>query len=243
MSFGTLTGAMTSGIDMFVGGQLTKAELEVEDEMAAEYNGLKLVFQFNPETIKINRYQSTTQTSSGGTEGTRPRQGAVPLKDSKLVINNLIFDTYEEKPSKNVYEEYIEKLEKMLSYDPGKHAPCQLVFTWGKFTESFSGNRRLTCWLASLDTEYTMFLNDGTPCRAKVNMTLDTGPRPEDAEEQHSPDHAKLHVVKRGDTLADIAAVEYDNPGEWRRIANANEIDDPLAIQPGMKLIVPPILS
>ena len=49
-------------------------------------------------------------------------------------------------------------------------------------------------------------------------------------------------TVRRGQSLADIAADEYDNPAEWRRIADANQIDDPMALAPGMKLIVPPIL-
>ena len=50
-------------------------------------------------------------------------------------------------------------------------------------------------------------------------------------------------TVRRGDTLAAIAHVEYNDPGEWRRIANANDIDDPMSLKPGMKLLVPPILS
>ena len=91
-----------------------------------------------------------------------------------------------------------------------------------------------------------MFLNNGTPVRAKVNMTLKTGLPPDEQEAQHgkaSPDHAKLYTVRRGDTLADIAYHEYDNAGEWRRIANLNHIDDPMSLKPGMKLLVPPILE
>jgi len=51
-----------------------------------------------------------------------------------------------------------------------------------------------------------------------------------------------MRVVKRGETLHSIAESEYRNAGEWRRIADANNIDDPLAVQPGSKLLIPPIL-
>ena len=58
---GSLTGALTSGLDLFVGGQLEKAYLEVdkEDDRATS-KGEKLTFQFNPETIKVNRVQART---------------------------------------------------------------------------------------------------------------------------------------------------------------------------------------
>jgi hypothetical protein len=239
---GSITGMMTSGVDLFVGGQLTKAVLEVDkDDDRAEYR--KLEFQFNPETIKINRAQPGTRTPVQGKGDVQEQQNAAPLNESTMVLSNMIFDTYEEKPFGSVYEKYIEALEHMAGVDPEKHAPPYLVFTWGRFSQSFKNNRQLKCKLDNLDVEYTMFLNDGTPVRAKVNMTLKLGLKAEDQEKFQSPDHAKLVTVKRGDTLADIASIEYDNPAEWRRIANANNIDDPMSLTPGTKLIVPPILS
>jgi nucleoid-associated protein YgaU len=39
-----------------------------------------------------------------------------------------------------------------------------------------------------------------------------------------------------------IAAREYEDPAEWRRIADANGIDDPLQLEPGRRLMIPPIL-
>jgi len=49
--------------------------------------------------------------------------------------------------------------------------------------------------------------------------------------------------VQRGDTLQNIAWKEYDDPAEWRRIADFNAVDDPMALEPGTKLLVPPILK
>jgi hypothetical protein len=244
---GSLAGMATTGIDLFVGGQLTKAMLMVDQSddrsgMLGEF----LEFQFNPETIKINRAQSRTSTPVMGTQDRQQDQNAAPQNESTIQLSNIIFDTYENKPFDSVYVKYIKMLEDFVGYDPHKHAPPNLIFTWGRFTGDLSADAALKCKLDNLDVEYTMFLNDGTPVRAKVNMTLRLGLTHEeqaDSKSMKSPDHAKLVTVKRGETLSDIAAVEYDNPGEWRRIAAANEIDDPMSIAPGTKLIVPPILS
>jgi len=59
---------------------------------------------------------------------------------------------------------------------------------------------------------------------------------------RNSPDHTKRRTLKSGETLALIASEEYDDPGEWRRIADANGIDDPRDVKPGTVLTLPPIL-
>jgi nucleoid-associated protein YgaU len=42
-----------------------------------------------------------------------------------------------------------------------------------------------------------------------------------------------------GETLSDIAAELYRDPTQWRPIAIANGIADPLSIEPGQALRVP----
>ncbi len=53
----------------------------------------------------------------------------------------------------------------------------------------------------------------------------------------------KVHVVKKGDTLWDIAGFYYNNPFLWRNIYNANldKIEDPHWIYPGQEFIIPDI--
>jgi nucleoid-associated protein YgaU len=46
-------------------------------------------------------------------------------------------------------------------------------------------------------------------------------------------------TLRRGQTLASIAAAEYHDARCWRQIAEANGIDDPLALQPGTLLMLP----
>ena len=64
----------------------------------------------------------------------------------------------------------------------------------------------------------------------------------EEQTEHESPDNAKVRAVLRGDTLQSIAFAEYDDPAEWRRIADSNGIDDPSDLRPGQRLLIPPIL-
>jgi nucleoid-associated protein YgaU len=52
---------------------------------------------------------------------------------------------------------------------------------------------------------------------------------------------AKRWVVKHGETLASIAAKGYNDPRKWRPIAEANGMDDPQDLQPGMSLTLPPL--
>jgi nucleoid-associated protein YgaU len=46
--------------------------------------------------------------------------------------------------------------------------------------------------------------------------------------------------VVAGDTLASVAYAEYGDPNGWRRLAEANDIDDPLRLRDGVVLHVPP---
>ena len=97
-----------------------------------------------------------------------------------------------------------------------------------------------------MTVDYTLFLPDATPVCAKVDVSLEqikTKPQESKETPKQSPDHAKLYTVKKGDTLQGIAMAEYEDPREWRRIAKTNNLDDPMELRPGMKLLVPPILK
>lgn len=238
----TLTGMITGGLDMAFGGEPTKIALTPDDERATMPK-IPFELQFNPESLKITRAQARTSTPVMGSQDRPADQNAAPQRSSTMQFT-VYFDTYEERSS--VYTKYIKTLESFVGYDQGKHAPVMLVMTYGNFTNELTAMSALKCKLDNLDVEYTMFLKNGTPVRAKVGMTFRLGLTPEDQNalaQPNSPDHAKLVTLKRGHTLADVAAEEYDNPAEWRRIARANNIDDPMDLEPGAKLIVPPILT
>jgi nucleoid-associated protein YgaU len=89
-----------------------------------------------------------------------------------------------------------------------------------------------------------MFLSDGTPVRASLNVTLKEYKELEIQVKEislQSADRTKTRQVKQGDSLWFIAAKEYGNPALWRHIAEANKIDNPRVLKPGMELIIPPL--
>ncbi len=49
----------------------------------------------------------------------------------------------------------------------------------------------------------------------------------------------KSALVHEADTLAHIAYRSYRSPSRWRDVAMANDIDDPLRVGPGRKLLIP----
>jgi nucleoid-associated protein YgaU len=96
--------------------------------------------------------------------------------------------------------------------------------------------------LQQLQLQFTMFTALGQPVRATANCVFKQWvPTSEDLKKQSlmSSDVAKVWVVKRGQSLATIASAEYGDPRAWRIIADANGIDNPLALSPGTRLLLP----
>lgn len=111
------------------------------------------------------------------------------------------------------------------------------MFQWG-------GDWQFKAAVTSISVKYTLFRQNGTPVRAVATLSLQEG---DDSSEQRAQNPTsgslpgyKKREVKPHDTLAGIAFQEYGTSTEWRRIAEANQIDDPLAIKPGMILAIPP---
>jgi nucleoid-associated protein YgaU len=130
----------------------------------------------------------------------------------------------------------------LIKIDPEAHAPPVLQFSWGP---SFPGARErnvFKCVVASVRQQFTFFSPIGMPLRAKLTVELREYKSLADQIRQlnlQSADQTKAHVVLEGETLPSIAYQEYGDPTVWRQIADANAIDDPLAVAPGAILSVP----
>lgn len=129
------------------------------------------------------------------------------------------------------------RIETMALIDPDLHRPPHLLFSWGSL--QFDGV------LEEVESRFILFHPDGTPLRAALGLRFRERLPGEDEDRKplQSPDRAKRRVVRQGDTLPLIAFQEYRDPGEWRRIAAANEISDPQELSPGQVILVPPILG
>jgi len=141
------------------------------------------------------------------------------------------------------------------------HAPPKCLFTWGvpgmeapnggvaedspNPTEQFGPVSNapfwFTCVIESIDRKFLLFSPEGVPLRARVTVKMrEHKTIKEMVAELQSADHTKARVLKHRERLDLIAAKEYGDPAEWRRIAEANDFDDPRRVRPGTPLSIPP---
>jgi len=155
--------------------------------------------------------------------------------DADTLTMELFFDTYTNKGGSDVREE-TKKISRLLEIDPELHAPPPVKFVWGGL--------EFNAVIERLTQRFTMFLENGVPVRATLNVTFkeyktieeQLNPKP-----KRSSDWTKFRVIAEGDQLYLIAAAEYGDPVLWRRIADANDIENPRLLQPGMEIRLPPL--
>lgn len=167
--------------------------------------------------------------------------------NARTVTMDLFFDTYEMGLDVRLFTDRItgwdagsmfsgipDVAKGLMDIDSELHAPPVCLFIWGTYI--------FQCIVERVTKKFTMFLPEGIPVRATLNVTLKEY-REVDVQvrelDLHSADITKSWVVKHGDSLWSIADTEYGNPKEWRRIASANKITNPRELEPGRQLVVP----
>jgi hypothetical protein len=96
--------------------------------------------------------------------------------------------------------------------------------------------------LEEVTVDYQRFDFSGTPVWAKVRIVLveySSEYKPTNPTSGGVPGRAK-HVLSQGENVMQIAQRAYGSPNAWRRVAEANGIDDPLRLKPGHALMLPP---
>jgi len=208
---------------------------------------------FNPTDISRSR-SVEWEGPVGGLAGTVPgrRQQFLAVAPETLSVS-LLFDTYESRGytdsrvvgslpnpgGANAFASDVTRLTDevvaLAEIDAGTGRPPVCLISWGQYAHIFTGV------LVQLDQRFTMFLPDGTPVRATLEcrFTEYRPPAPTQAGESLPAGAPTSRVLRRGDTLHDIAAQEYGDPGRWREIARANKITNPMRVGPGTVLTIP----
>ena len=204
----------------------------------------KIPVTFNPATYTVSR-----TVSYGGNQndnGTQLQQKNYPVLNYTGVNNDtlsleLMFNKYEFQHYSNQVKytsddlsiiKEVKEIEALTLLKDSLHRPPLCKFVWSSF--SFEG------YVTSFSANYTMFLDDGTPVRAKVNLTIQGAESGNDAKIPfQSPDRTKSRTLQEGQQLWEISYEEYENPEMWREIAKANGIRNPLNIKSGMQLVIP----
>jgi nucleoid-associated protein YgaU len=205
---------------------LVKAHLEI---LQPEVPVPIIPVRFNPTQYQIVKNNTFQEIPIPGLE-------AGPLQfirgTASQLTTELLLDTSD--TLVDVRLAYTDQLRGLLDVDSELHAPPILRFTWD--TQVFVGVA------SSMTFGYQLFTPEGIPLRCKLNLTLQEY-LPVEVQvakmDRHSPDVDKTWVVRRGDTLSDVAAGAYDDPSEWREVARANGIVDPRTLNPGTALRVP----
>jgi nucleoid-associated protein YgaU len=102
------------------------------------------------------------------------------------------------------------------------------------------------CKLESASVKYLLFSKSGNPLRATLNASFIQVPSNKDdthSEKQSflSPDVTKIHTVKSGDTIYNIAKKEYESESFYLKIAEVNDLKNYRKLVPGQKLILPAV--
>jgi hypothetical protein len=158
----------------------------------------------------------------------------------KTLALKLTFDTYEKGEDVSQRTRVLWELMSKISDSPvgNKKIPPPVVFEWGVF-EFFAV-------IKSVSQKFTMFLMDGTPVRAEVDITLSQHMNSDEYRVMppQNPTSGngsinRIWRVQAGDRLDLIAAEVYGDATKWRIIAQNNDILNPFTLTPGQHLTIP----
>jgi len=207
-------------------GKLVPAIIQVLDKNGNPVHDIETLF--NPTEYELSKSvkYGTKDIAGLSTPVTQFASG-----EAETLSMELFFDTSERGEDVTAVTEALDGL---VSVDGDLHAPPTCRFVWGSL--------EFKAVVESLDKSFTRFLPSGEPVRARVNVTFReyrTPTEQRNAEPFFSPDTTTVREVTGGETLWLIAADEYDDPGKWRRIAEANDIENPRDLRQGQTLVVP----
>ncbi|NOY64102.1 MAG: LysM peptidoglycan-binding domain-containing protein [Nitrospirae bacterium] len=205
---------------------------------------LKIPCKFNPKELSVEKSNQFAEINIPGLSSSLLQ---FVRGNSRTITLELFFDTYEEGKDVREYTDAItgwdagsmfsklpDTSKGLMDIDSELHAPPVCLFIWGSFV--------FQCIIERVTKRFTMFLPEGIPVRATLNVTLKEYKEVDIQVKEidtHSADITKRWMVKEGDSLWLIADKEYGDPADWRLIAEANGIENPRYLVPGQELVIP----
>lgn len=204
-----------------------------------EQENTEIAALFNPQSYQLSYRASYSEKKIAGLDGPISQYLA---GESMTLEMTLFFDTYIP-PSPGQAESGTDvskqtgRLSGLLQIDVALHRPPIVKFKWGTF--QFKGI------VTSVKENYTMFLSDGTPVRARADISFQSVLNIGDAKRGtplESPDRTKVRIMHEKEQLWHYAFKEYGDAEKWREIAAANGILNPLETEAGMMITLPAII-
>ncbi|MEV5942972.1 LysM peptidoglycan-binding domain-containing protein [Streptomyces sp. NPDC051994] len=222
---------------------LSRATLAIHQpptDLGGSMGGLigEVKFQFNPSQVQLGRSASWhTAPAVAYTRGAPPKfTGAQPAS-----LQLEVFLDASGTPNSTTVQKQVELLLsccEVTSQSVSAKAPSPpwVKFSWGSFSTV-----QFTAYVTSVNAHYTLFGPNGTPLRATCTLALTEIATSTKGQNPTSGalSARRVHRTVAGDTLASLAWREYGDATQWRVIAEANEIDDPMRLRPGTELLLP----
>ena len=213
--------------------------------------GEDIEVQYNPTELSFDKAAQIAEINIPGLDS--PLLQFIRGQNEKLMVD-LFFDTTSSgmgSGAQSVAQE-TDKIYQLLKIRPDRHSPPVCDFIWGSsgfpgnyVSDKVGGNQRrghFRCVVESVKQKFTLFSTEGIPLRATLTVSLREFRLLEEqlpSMNRNSPDRTNSHVLSRGETLSSVSYKHYLKPSSWRDIADANGIEDPRRLEPGMFLKLP----
>ncbi|MEP6859879.1 MAG: peptidoglycan-binding protein [Deltaproteobacteria bacterium] len=207
--------------------------------------------QFNPTELSFQKQMKYAEIAIPGLDA--PLQQFVRGEAEKLTLE-LFFDSTDKGTGLGATSvtAQTDKVFSLARINKETHAPPIVTVGWSShfpgdsLLAPFAGQKRNSFdgVIESINQKFTLFSPEGIPLRATVNLTIREYRKLEDQIKKlnlQSPDRTHSHTLKGGETLSAVAGEEWNRPGEWRHIADANDLDDPRRLRVGTFLTIPVI--
>ena len=215
---------------------ITKAEIvEIQEfsrgKTLSQAGDKKVTVQFNPQSLKV---ALSNQNSGGDQPGGSSRQ-FVGSGTSKLTVE-LVFDSSDDGSDVRAKTQEVAYfiMAKEQSNQENRRTPPRMRFQWGSFI--FEGV------VDSMDETLEYFSEEGVPLRATVSLGMSRddivflfGSASSGGAGKATGATSPLDSARPGDSVASMAA-RIGAIADWKGIASANGIDDPLRIQAGARV-------
>lgn len=206
-----------------------------KDEAFGQKAGEPYEVLVNPASYTHNYSTSYNKKQATGTAAPTPKFEKINIEKVGMELS---FDATGIIPgsSGDVLKDILKFKTVVYTFNGSIHSPNFLKLSWGSFL--------FNCVLVSLDVTYTLFKPDGTPLRAKANVSFE-GFLDEKTvalkEGKSSPDLSHIITFKKGDSLPNLCYNVYGNASYYIKVANFNNIINFRNISSGTKLVFPPI--
>lgn len=208
---------------------------------------------YNPTELTFQKAMRFAEIAIPGLDA--PLQQFVRGEAEKLTLE-LFFDTTDAGTGLGATSvtTQSDKVFSLARIDPKLHAPPIVTVSWNShfpgdsLAQSVAGQDRhsFVGVIESINQKFTLFSPEGIPLRAVVNLTIREYRTLDSQITQlnlQSPDRTHNHTLSGNETLSAVAAEEWARPGDWRYIADANDLEDPRRLKVGTFLTVPVITT